>query len=51
MSKKLWEELLEEADKDKDGKITFQDFSLTMNEIRRRWLRKDDRSPSPVKRY
>jgi hypothetical protein len=50
----LWEELLQEADKNRDGVISFDDFSLTMNEmVRKSWLRKCDRSPSksPVKKF
>lgn len=54
MDGQLWEELLEEADKNRDGVISFDDFSQTMNEmVRKSWLRRCDRSPSksPVKKF
>ena len=45
---------MEEADKDRDGVISFNDFEQTMNEmVRKSWLRRADRSPSknPVKKF
>ena len=54
MNCQLWEELLQEAGKNKDGAINFEDFSQTMNDmVRKSWLRRCDRSPSksPVKKF
>ena len=54
MDNELWKQLLKEADKNGDGVVSYDEFSLTMNDmVRKSWLRECDQSPSrsmsPVK--
>lgn len=52
MDDELWKQLLKEADKTGDGKVSYDEFSQTMNDmVRKSWLRECDRSPSrsPIK--
>jgi predicted transcriptional regulator len=59
MDEDLWKQLLLEADRSGDGKVTFEEFRVVMREmVRKSWLRVADRSPekskvsgSPVKSY
>lgn len=50
MDENLWKQLLKEADKNGDGVVSYDEFSLTMNEmVRKSWLRECDQSPSRSK--
>jgi hypothetical protein len=43
MDENLWKQLLKEADKNGDGVVSYDEFSLTMNEmVRKSWLRECD---------
>lgn len=53
----LWNQILNDADKDRDGKINYNEFESAMKDVfRKSWLRKCDQSPSksspsPVKSF
>ena len=50
MDQELWQQLLKEADRNGDGMVSFEEFSLTMKDmVRKSWLRVQDRSISPSK--
>tara|TARA_B110001450_G_C17593878_1_gene470030 strand:- start:68 stop:259 length:192 start_codon:yes stop_codon:yes gene_type:complete len=43
MDDELWKHLLKEADKNGDGKVSYEEFSETMNDmVRKSWLRECD---------
>lgn len=47
MSEDLWNNILDEADKNGDGKIDYDEFESAMKDVfRKSWLRKCDQSPS-----
>ena len=47
VDQELWQVILDEADKNGDGKVSFEEFQQTMQAmIHKSWLRKCDRSPT-----
>lgn len=47
VDQELWQAILDEADRNGDGKVSFEEFQHTMQAmIHKSWLRKGDRSPT-----